>query len=417
MKRLFTLTILIIFLGLTSCASPQTQPVVDPVSTATSQLNMPNPASVYCEQQGYISEIRTAADGSQTGYCIFPDGSECDEWDYFRGTCGFAGFTPQPTTEGVNGWRTYRNEVLGYSFQYPEDAQIMIAAEPQMSLIVSGSGMGGESWTISHPSDRDEFRPPENVDLFQWLTDHYLVGEKRMPDTQIAGTLAIHFRHERSPQSYADDRYYFAWGGQLYMVLIGHGETEDWELNNHFLQSIQFDENSSTASAPTVIPTALPIDPADYQGWWTYTHAVYNFSIMLSEEWVVEETTTFNPLMNGHTLILHPNYSDKEIIRMTFRRAGEDVPLWPTGVGAGEFIQQGMLDIAGQPALRWLLVCPNGDVTAIWYHQAEGQPNITRGDMEFGFIYSIGGHCDAGFSLSGKIQRVGEMIIASLKVP
>jgi len=33
-------------------------------------------------------EIRTAEDGSQTGYCIFPDGSECDEWAYYRGECG-----------------------------------------------------------------------------------------------------------------------------------------------------------------------------------------------------------------------------------------------------------------------------------------------------------------------------------------
>jgi hypothetical protein len=37
--------------------------------------------------------------------------------------------------------------------------------------------------------------------------------------------------------------------------------------------------------------------------------------------------------------------------------------------------------------------------------------------MEFGFIYSAGEHCTPGLSLGGKIQHVGEMIIASLKVP
>ena len=47
---------------------------------------MPNPASVYCEQQGYRVEIRTAEDGSQSGVCVFPEG-ECDEWAYFRGEC------------------------------------------------------------------------------------------------------------------------------------------------------------------------------------------------------------------------------------------------------------------------------------------------------------------------------------------
>jgi hypothetical protein len=49
---------------------------------------MPNPASAYCEEQGFKLEIRTAADGSQAGYCVFPDGSECDEWAYYRGECG-----------------------------------------------------------------------------------------------------------------------------------------------------------------------------------------------------------------------------------------------------------------------------------------------------------------------------------------
>jgi hypothetical protein len=51
---------------------------------------MPNPASVYCEQNGNTLEIRTADDGSQYGICVFPDGSTCDEWDYFRGECGLA---------------------------------------------------------------------------------------------------------------------------------------------------------------------------------------------------------------------------------------------------------------------------------------------------------------------------------------
>ena len=74
--------------------------------------------------------------------------------------------------------------------------------------------------------------------------------------------------------------------------------------------------------------------------------------------------------------------------------------------------------MAGQPAQRLLLVCPTGAVTSIWYHQAEGQPNITRGDMEFGFIYSATpSHCETGYSLNGKVQRGGEMIIASLRVP
>ena len=59
---------------------------------------MPNPASVYCEQQGNKLEIHTAEDGSHSGECIFADGSSCDEWAYFRGECGtVAPINPTPT--------------------------------------------------------------------------------------------------------------------------------------------------------------------------------------------------------------------------------------------------------------------------------------------------------------------------------
>lgn len=46
-----------------------------------------NPASVYCEEQEGKVDIRTAADGSQTGYCIFPAGGECEEWAFYRDEC------------------------------------------------------------------------------------------------------------------------------------------------------------------------------------------------------------------------------------------------------------------------------------------------------------------------------------------
>lgn len=48
---------------------------------------IPNPASQFCEEQGYGWEVRDEA-GGQVGYCLFPDGSECEEWAYFRGDCG-----------------------------------------------------------------------------------------------------------------------------------------------------------------------------------------------------------------------------------------------------------------------------------------------------------------------------------------
>jgi putative hemolysin len=63
---------------------------------------MANPASVYCEQNGGKLEIRTAPDGGQTGYCKFNNGSECEEWAYFRKECGQNKSVQTSTTIAVN---------------------------------------------------------------------------------------------------------------------------------------------------------------------------------------------------------------------------------------------------------------------------------------------------------------------------
>ena len=51
---------------------------------------MPNPASVYCLEQGGTLEMRTTYDGSEYGVCRWgteTEGSECEEWALFRGAC------------------------------------------------------------------------------------------------------------------------------------------------------------------------------------------------------------------------------------------------------------------------------------------------------------------------------------------
>jgi len=112
MKRIFTF--IIILMALTACTAPQTQ------------AGMPNPASVYCTQNGNNLEIRTSTDGSQNGICVFPDGSACDEWAYYRGECvsatqksstpaivveptstasdGMGGYMPPGATEEITDW-------------------------------------------------------------------------------------------------------------------------------------------------------------------------------------------------------------------------------------------------------------------------------------------------------------------------
>lgn len=57
-----------------------------PVSTTVPEeqpIGMPNPASVYCEQQGGTLEMREG-DGGTAGYCHLPDGTVIEEWAFWR---------------------------------------------------------------------------------------------------------------------------------------------------------------------------------------------------------------------------------------------------------------------------------------------------------------------------------------------
>jgi putative hemolysin len=118
MKKIFT--VIIILLALIACTVAVraiigyfsvTQATSGSAATDMPQAGIPNPASVYCKEQGNKHEIRMAADGSQNGICVFPDGSECDEWAYFRGECGPAAqksptpaMTAEATTDASGGY-------------------------------------------------------------------------------------------------------------------------------------------------------------------------------------------------------------------------------------------------------------------------------------------------------------------------
>jgi hypothetical protein len=79
-ERKRILPFIIGLMALTACTPIQIQATPDPAAPDMSQAALPNPASAYCNEKGNKLEIHTAADGSQNGICIFPDGSTCDEW-------------------------------------------------------------------------------------------------------------------------------------------------------------------------------------------------------------------------------------------------------------------------------------------------------------------------------------------------
>lgn len=392
-------------LFLASCATTPIQPAeinpADPPTLVPTMPSLPNPASVFCEQQGGKSEIRTAADGSQAGYCIFPDGSECDEWAYFRGECAPASQAPGTPTQSpelipspeVDPGKAFC-DLLGYtitSVTAPDGSPLEVCQFPDGSTCNPTALLKGLC------------APASQLGSMPNAASNYCQGQGFTSEIRTA----------------AD-------GSQSGVCIFPDArECDEWLYYRGVCDPDTALSASSAASAidpasPTPIPTAIPVDPGFYKGFWTYTDPNYGFSIMLPEDWVVDETSTSDPAMNGHVLILHPREAPdgSPSLRMSFRNVGEDVLLWPTGVGQGEFVPGGSLDVAGSPALRFYFVCPSGQVQSIYYHGSEDQPNIQLGSLEFGFIYSLSvPYCQGEFSLTGKLQLTGELIIASLKVP
>jgi putative hemolysin len=111
MRRI--LPLIIIFVALTACSAHRTQLVTDHPATEIPQAGIPNPASVHCTQNGNKLEIHTAADGSQSGVCVFPDKSTCDEWAYFRGECGPAAQESPTPSKSDEATQKARNDGAG----------------------------------------------------------------------------------------------------------------------------------------------------------------------------------------------------------------------------------------------------------------------------------------------------------------
>jgi len=90
MKQRWPFVVFVVILCgvVTGCQPADRESAETPTPVPADGAGLPNPAAAYCQEQGYKYEIRTAADGSQSGVCIFADGRECDEWAFYRGECG-----------------------------------------------------------------------------------------------------------------------------------------------------------------------------------------------------------------------------------------------------------------------------------------------------------------------------------------
>jgi len=85
--------LLIVILGMgvlaSSCRSSLSTPTPFPENTEGEGdpfIGVPNPASFYCQEMGYKLTMQETDQGTE-GICVFPDGAECEEWEFLAGGC------------------------------------------------------------------------------------------------------------------------------------------------------------------------------------------------------------------------------------------------------------------------------------------------------------------------------------------
>jgi putative hemolysin len=245
--RITSRTVFAVILAAGLLAACGRAPQPSPLAT---QADMANPASVFCEEQGGRLEIRTDASGGQAGFCMFADGSECEEWAYFRGECAPAGVITATSTAAEvvvpaaappEGWEVYTHPTLGYTFFYPAGSTFESTDTARYTLVV-GPLDNDEHWpwfSIAHPDEAD-YHPPADVDLRVWLVERQRLAGEVIGTRAIAGETAIHTRSDNGPQAYDDDRFYFVNNGQVYEITIMHTGKEDWTVYDIFLDSLHF---------------------------------------------------------------------------------------------------------------------------------------------------------------------------------
>lgn len=79
-RTLSSITFLFLVMLLLGCTIP-----TGVQNESDTNIQLANPAAVYCEEQGYLYQIRDEP-GGERGYCIFGQ-IECDAWEFYRGEC------------------------------------------------------------------------------------------------------------------------------------------------------------------------------------------------------------------------------------------------------------------------------------------------------------------------------------------
>lgn len=154
---------------LAACGQAGTQVGEDPGT-----IGLANPASTYCVGLGNALELREEAAG-QYGVCIFPDGSECEEWDFLAGRCA-----PEETFCAQQGYRLEPGSNIG-TCRFPDGTSCL-----EIDFFQGQCGPGSSESETTPGEGSDSVSSTGGVAVAGWMGAVYTLPEGERYDDFVS---------------------------------------------------------------------------------------------------------------------------------------------------------------------------------------------------------------------------------------
>lgn len=347
MRRLRFATFVFVMVLLAACTAETPTPTPEP------QTGLPNPASLFCEERGYALVMREESGGT-VGYCLFPDGSECEEWSFFRGECAPGGTV----------WGSEQLEVV-----LLESFPVQVQAHVRGTL-------------------------PDTCTAIDRVEQAYSAETRTFSLLLVTKTLAATgCRSELTPFTTVTDLDVMGLARGDYRVELG-------DLTASF-----------TLAADNALPT--PADegtlPTDLAGWPMLTLPTFGFSLRYPPDWQVTETTDPGHTLAGHQIQIAPPGGGDIVFSVAYKRSDDAMRITRSGLREGELISHGTIDFLGVPVDKTRLEF-EGKVMGVYY---DGAGEVQRAPVTFTLALDFLGDSRTGGGISAETEHLADLIVTS----
>ena len=216
------------------------------------QAGLANPASVYCAEQEGTLELRQSKDGGQYSVCIFADGSECEQWDYFRGEC------EKGESLGKGLWKTYKNEKHNIELKYPKNLEIQESKVTTNGIMLNFNLYNGQN-RVFHLGTAD-------LGMEGHMRLYTIEGTEK--EVLVNGIKASQFKITNQKAGFPIQQTIIKKYDKLY-VLVGEGEVFD-----EILSTVKFIDSGKKDQATTTLTD-----------WNSFTHKSHNYTVKFPKNW------------------------------------------------------------------------------------------------------------------------------------